>query len=65
MYLNSVSSVSTLHSADDFVSSAQGPFGLSNAQMVGFVVFMKGQGKYYLKSEKEFLPYLRTYLGKD
>lgn len=66
MHLNKVSeSTNSLHSVEDFIRSAQAPYGLSNAQCVGFKVFMKNQGKYWLRSEREFLPYLRKYLGKD
>lgn len=60
----SVDQPQSLHSVQDFVNSAQEPFGLSDAVCKGFIVFMKWQGKYYMMNEKDFIPYLKQYLGK-
>lgn len=64
MHLNRPQKSNTYISVDEFVQSAKGTYGLSKGQMAGFSSFMKDLHKYYLMSERDFVPYLKRYLGK-
>ena len=54
------------HSVVDFIASARGTYGkdLSHGRDEAFVAYMKAQGKFYMRNEREFIPYLKRYLGK-
>lgn len=47
---------------DTFIETAKIAFGVSEGQAQGFKAFM--EGKYYQRSERDFIPYLEAYLGK-
>ena len=46
---------------DTFIDSAQPVFKFSDGEAKGFKAFM--EGKYYQRSERDFIPYLESYLG--
>lgn len=65
MKLNSVQAEgSRYYSSGEFIKSAQKLYGLSDGQANGFIAYVKGLNKSYLRSEKDFIPLLKKYLGK-
>lgn len=48
---------------DTFLDTAISWFGLTQYQVPGFKAYM--QGKFYQKTEKDFIPYLEKYLGRN
>lgn len=48
---------------DTFLSTAKALFNLPESQVAGFRAYMAGRS--YLYDEKDFLPYLEKYLGKE
>jgi len=55
---------SRYYSSEEFAKTAQQLYGLSKGQVNGFIVYAKGLNKSYLRSEKDFIPILKKYLGK-
>ena len=47
---------------DTFINSAQPVFKFSDGEAKGFKAYM--EGKYYQRSERDFIPYLESYLGR-
>lgn len=47
---------------DTFIDSAQPVFKFSDGEAKGFKAYM--EGKYYQRSERDFIPYLESYLGR-
>lgn len=48
---------------DTFLSTARTLFNLPESQVAGFKAYMSG--KSYLYDERDFIPYLEKYLGKE
>lgn len=48
---------------EDFLLTAKEVYKLDSGKMLGFRAYM--QGKHYLKEEKDFIPHMDKYLGKE
>lgn len=52
------------HSVIDFVNSAKSSYPqLDKIKQQGFIVHMRNIDKFYMINEKDFIPYLNSYLG--
>ncbi|MBT9670584.1 hypothetical protein GPK34_00835 [Secundilactobacillus kimchicus] len=52
------------HSVVDFVKSAKDIYHLDSGQDSGFIEYMRAQGLFNMKNERDFVPYLKKFLGK-
>ncbi|AFV80911.1 hypothetical protein O151_gp158 [Staphylococcus phage vB_SauM_Remus] len=48
---------------DTFLKTAQTLFNMKESQVAGFKAYM--EGKHYLFNEKDFIPFLEKYLGRE
>lgn len=52
------------HSVIDFVNSAKSSYPqLDKIKQQGFIAHMRNIDKFYMINEKDFIPYLNSYLG--
>lgn len=48
---------------DTFLKTAQTLFSMKESQVAGFKAYM--EGKHYLYNERDFIPFLERYLGRE